>query len=760
MQKNKFKQKRRPAGPAPKTGKQCLYGTALGLAWLISAGVGPAQTNQPPAPGPGPDALSATNVTKLDTVTISGKLDEARNQIVPDLGATTYKVGREQIEALPQGANSPFNQVLLRAPGMAQDSAANGDLHLRGEHANIQYRINDVLLPEGITGFGQELDTRFVDSLRLITGSLPAQYGFRTAGIVDLRTKSGVFEPGGEVSMYGGTYDTLKPSFEYGGSKGGFNYFLDGSYTHTGLGIENPMPTARPVHDDSDQYKAFAYGSYVMDETSRITVMGSLSYSDFQIPDTNGVPAGTFPNGNPFLPGQFSSLNLNENQNEQNYYAVVAYQKSAGEFNMQVAGFGRASSVHFTPDPVGDLYFNGVASDVEKELYSGGLQADASYNLGESHTVRGGLMLLDEGLSSRTTTGVFETDANGNPINYPESATNITGNGVAHALFFGVYLQDEWKVLPKVTLNYGARFDLYAASFDHENQPSPRVNLIYQPSDSTTLHGGYARYFTPPPLENVPASSVQQFANTSNASQNPLDDPIKAERADYFDLGVSQKLAPGLQVGLDGYYKTARNQLDDGLFGQSLILSAFNYEKGLIYGAEFTATYTHEGFSAFANVAYSVAQGEDWDSAEFLFAQNDFNYVKNHWIYLDHDQRVTGSFGAAYSWKERFGRSRVFVDALYGSGLRQNGGGLEPSPPATAAGIPIPNGSSVPAYYTVSLGAEQLFNLGGKRRLRARLDLINLTDNVYELRSGTGVGVNLAQYGARLGVFGGLSYTF
>ena len=120
---------------------------------------------------------------------------------------------------------------------------------------------------------------------------------------------------------------------------------------------------------------------------------------------------------------------------------------------------------------------------------------------------------------------------------------------MAHALFVGVYVQDKWKILPKVTLNYGARFDLYYASFDKENQPSPRVNLIYQPTDSTTLHAGYARYFTPPPLENVPSSSVAKFDNTSNASGTDQDDPVKAERANYYDVGISQKLAPGLQVG-------------------------------------------------------------------------------------------------------------------------------------------------------------------------------------------------------------------
>jgi outer membrane receptor protein involved in Fe transport len=750
-----------------------VYRTVILLVSAACGGVAIAQTNNPPVPPaspPGGNSTnivnsstnvvgSSTNVVKLAPTTVVGKLDVARNQIVPDLGATVYTINEAQIAALPQGENAPFNTILLATPGMAQDSAVNGDLHLRGEHANIQYRINDVLLPEGITGFGEELDTRFVDSLRLITGSLPAQYGFRTAGVVDLTTKSGAFAPGGEASVYGGSYDTIKPSFELGGSKGNLNYFVDGSYNHNGIGIENPTPSATPVHDDTDQFKAFTYLSYIMDETSRLSVMGSASYADFQVPNTPGLPAGapsvalgvTATNWNTFMPGTptFDSSALNENQNEQNYYAVAAYQKSLEDFNLQVALFARESTVHFTPDPVGDLYFNGVASDVDRKLYSGGLQLDASYNLGESHTVRAGVMVLDESLSADTTTTVFPVDANGNPTG---SAYPIVDNNVAHALFFGVYLQDEWKVLPKVTLNYGARFDLYYASFDKENQPSPRVNLIYKPTDSLTLHAGYARYFTPPPLENVPSTSVAKFNGTSNASAITQDDPVKAERANYYDAGISQKLAPGLQVGVDGYYKDARNQLDDGLFGQTLILSAFNYAEGEVYGLEATGSYTTGGFSMYANVAYSVAQGEDWDSAQFLFDPADRAYVQNHWIYLDHDQRVTGSFGASYLWKHDSGNSRFSVNALYGSGLRTD---------ATAPdGSNIPNGGSVPPYYSVGMGFEETFKIAGKERLKARLDVVNITDNAYELRSGTGVGVNAAQYGMRLGFFGTISYVF
>jgi outer membrane cobalamin receptor len=246
---------------------------------------------------------------------------------------------------------------------------------------------------------------------------------------------------------------------------------------------------------------------------------------------------------------------------------------------------------------------------------------------------------------------------------------------------------------------------------------------------------------------------VAKFDGTSNASATSQDTPVKAERANYFDVGISQKLAPGLQVGVDGYYKNARNQLDDGLFGQTLILSAFNYAKGEIYGVEFTANYTHGGFSTYANVAVSKAQGETWSSSQFLFDPNDAAYVQNHWIALDHDQRVTGSFGAAYTWNEGDRSStRVYVDALYGSGLRTD---------ATAPdGSNIPNGGTVPDYYTVNLGVEQSFKVHNKQTLKARLDVVNVTDNSYELRDGTGVGVNAAQYGARLGFFGSVSYAF
>src|SRR5438445_11999355 len=111
----------------------------------------------------------------------------------------------------------------------------------------------------------------------------------------------------------------------------------------------------------------------------------------------------------------------------------------------------------------------------------------------------------------------------------------------------------------------------------------------------------------------------------------------------------------------------------------------------------------------YANVAVSKAQGKDWSSSQFLFDPTDAAYVKNHWIYLDHDQTVSGSFGVSYLWKELYGSTRAYVDALYGSGLRTDAPG-------------VPNGATVPSYYSVNVGVEQGFKVSQNRSWKARLD--------------------------------------
>ena len=123
------------------------------------------------------------------------RLNEAREGIESKTGASTYSINSAAIAAAPGGDNTLLNQVILQAPDVVQDSF--GQFHVRGDHNDLQYRLNGIILPEGISVFGQSLSPRLVSSLKLITGALPSEYGLRTAGIIDISTKSGTLEPGG-----------------------------------------------------------------------------------------------------------------------------------------------------------------------------------------------------------------------------------------------------------------------------------------------------------------------------------------------------------------------------------------------------------------------------------------------------------------------------------------------------------------------------------------------------------------------------------
>jgi hypothetical protein len=685
-----------------------------------------------PTPSPASSAAGTTGTATVEQVVVtSQELDISREAIVPSLGATRYTVGPDRLDSQAQGENAPFNQTILRFPGVAQDSF--GQLHVRGEHANLQYRIDDVLLPEGIPGFGQELETRFADSVSLITGALPAQFGFRNTGVIDIHTKNGALFQQGEASLYVGSFDTIKESLEYGAVQGQLSYFGTESYLHDGIGIENPTRSSDPIHDDTDQYKLFGYASYIFDPTSRLTLLISGNHSDFQIPNTPGLtPVYTLGTRS-----TFDSAKLDENQSEDSSYAILTYQKHVGDFSFQASVFDRYSAILFRPDNVGDLIFNGVASRVDRTILSNGIEFDSSYKLSDQHTLRAGFLFTEQYATIDTVTLVFPVDANGHQTS--TIPLRIVDNHDKYGYFYGFYLQDEWKPFEQLTINFGGRLDFLNAFVD-ENQLSPRINLVYEPLKGTTLHAGYARYFTPPPLEAVPQSTLAKFAGTTNESAITKDSPVTSERAHYFDAGITQKIIEGWTAGLDGFYKSSHSVLDEGQFGEALILSSFNYKRGEIYGGEFTSNYDHGPFAAYLNVAYEWARGTNVSSAQFLFDPDEFAYIKKNWVFLDHDQRFTGSAGASYTWNDW----RLAIDALYGNGLRRGFANTQKGHP----------------YETFNVSLSRRIRITAKTALNIRFDVVNILDKIYELRDGSGIGVGAPQFGQRRGFYGTVAYDF
>jgi len=590
------------------------------------------------------------------------------------------------------------------------------------------------------------LDPRLISSLTLITGALPAEYGLRTAGIIDLKTKSGVIDPGGSVSLYGGSHGTVQPSFNYGGSSGGLNYFVSGDFLRNDLGIESPDGSSDPLHDHTTQYHGFAYLEDILNDENRLSAVLSTSTGKFQIPNRTGLEPGILnADGTPLIvDGQttFPSADLNENQREVNHFAILSWQHSQGALDVQTSVTARYSSLTFTPDPLGDLLFNGIAQDAYKQNVAYALQSDAAYKLNDTHTLRAGLFEQSDRSKSLTSSAVIALDPAGNQItDIPET---IIDNGAKTEWIESLYLQDEWKIIPAVTVNYGLRLDYFTA-YTSAHQASPRLNVVWQALDDTVVHAGYSRYLSPPPFELVGNETVTKFANTTAAPAVTQADTPQAEQANYYDIGVQQRVTRRITVGADTYYKQSHNLIDEGQFGAPIILTPFNYAYGKQYGAELTGNYTAEALSAYLNLAYQSAKGKDIDSAQFNFSQAELNYIAQNYIHLDHEQQFTASGGISYLWLG----TRYSADFIMGSGLR--------SDEILADGNSIPNGSHLPYYTQINLGMSHLFHLGDAGTLTARLDVINAFDKVYEIRDGTGVGVGAPQFGPRRGLFVGVS---
>ena len=353
--------------PSPRiAGRRALGASLAGLCLLSVPAVADDQTAQAPATTsaaiyrlartPGSDLVPNTS---FDLEVVAKQLNEARINIEPKIGASTYTLSQPAIQNLSNGSNTPIDDAILQMPGVDQDNAANGGLHVRNEHLNVQYRIDGVILPDGVSFFGRDLSTRFVDSMQLITGSLPAQYGLRTAGIVDIQSKSGLFQQGGSVTLFGGSHSTINPSLEYGTSVDGYNFYFSGDYLDTQEGVNNTTGKYNPIHDHSEQTHDFAYLEKILDPNNKISVMFGEFNSQFQIPNTPGVaPLGGISaiNGTPI--SAFNSANLTEHQTEGAQFGAISYLHSEGPLDFQVSVVSKYSFLDYHPDLFGDRAFN------------------------------------------------------------------------------------------------------------------------------------------------------------------------------------------------------------------------------------------------------------------------------------------------------------------------------------------------------------------------------------------------------------------
>jgi opacity protein-like surface antigen/outer membrane receptor protein involved in Fe transport len=803
-----------PATVLPQTNVRAPKQAAKPATQKPQVATGQATPATPAQPSPAQAEAAANRQVVQQTQNFDQRRD---NVLLPKTGATSYELTQRDIETLPQGNAAQLSDIVLQFPGVYQDSTSSGDFHVRNEHANVQYRINGIVLPDGVSGFSQLLETSFIGSITLLTGALPAQYGLRTAGVLDITSKSGAALSGGSVSIYGGSRQTITPSFEYGGVEGKTDYYVAGRYVSTGLGLENPIASPNAIHDHSEQGRFFAYTSTVLDDpTTRVVTLSGFGETRYQIPNNPGQAgnAGGFcggpfdpanpclnPDGTPnpnapaytaFGKSGFDSSTINQNQYEKNAYNVIAWQKSEGDFDAQLSYYSRYSDLHFVPDPVGDLFENNVASDVFRSSFLNGVSGDFAYRLNDAHTLRAGFYTNGEQTQIATVSTVQPLDPNDpSGLTAIDTPFNILDSSSKFGTQLGAYAADTWRLTHELTFDYGLRFDQIYQYVD-ANQFSPRASLTYKPWWSTVLHIGYMRTFEPPPQVLGRTIPTQIFNGTTAGTPTVTPDQaavlpgqvagqplqnvgaIQPERAYIYDAGFTQQLlpqcpsspgampakapaaganCPSLQLGGSIYFKTARDLLDDGQFGQAYVLTAFNYERAENYGTELSLRFKYGNLSADTSWAWGVQHAHTVVSNQTLFTPDDLVYIQNHWIHTDHDQTYTGSGRVAYRWTDThtwFDGTTASATFIYGSGLRTT--------LALFPGAVCPNCDHLPSYWQVNTGLSHEFANGWNGLpYTVRFDVVNVTDYVYQIRNGAGIGVFAPQYGPRRGYYMGIS---
>lgn len=383
------------------------------------------------------------NAQPATTVVVTGrKLDVARTQINPALGATVYSLGNDAIDDRPGGETSSMAVMLAQTPGVASSGDA---LTIRGSK-DVQVRINDVIIPEAVADPADHLSIRLAQTTRVITGTLPAQYGFVPAGVISVTTKNGLYRHGGELEFYAGSNGFIEPAIEWAGSVLGTSLFASGSLQFDRSHVADL--DGNSARDRSRESEGLAFADRILGPEDRVSFILGGSHEHHRIGAT-GLPAGI--------------------EESADNYGVATYQHSSGSFTVQSSlffggGTNKASFIDHT----------------RERRSTFGTQIDLSYDTGGAHVIRGGL------LASRSTAHEGETGI--------ESFE-------AHRNTIGIYVQDEWKLASELTFNPGLRVD-WLRGLKSQAKFQPRASFVWTSPGGLTAHVGYARYVTAAPLDD------------------------------------------------------------------------------------------------------------------------------------------------------------------------------------------------------------------------------------------------------------------
>lgn len=632
-------------------------------------------------------------------------------------------INRDQLAELPGAEARPVTEVIATQPGFVVD--ALGNVYVRGNHANIQYQVDGIPVPDSVGSmFAASIPVRLIDALEIYTGGMPAEFGNRLGAVVNLVTRHGGDHPEGNAQLRYGSFDTVEPGFAYSTRAGRTGVFIGGSYLYSQRALD--PPSIDPIlHDTGSTGRVFSRIDYAPCEANRYELFVTYAHNRFQIPIDPSVgpldparpdlirPVDQFGNDAP----AFVPHDTNARETEDELFAAASWthtlQNNHGQ--IQLAPLYKLSrgvlfadarhALGATADP------QTTASDVSREAHHLGGIAAYSLHRG-NHLFKAGAQ-TDLLLGSTQFTSYARDDVMGGI----DPSMTSSGHDHTRAVASGVYAQDRW-TRGKLVLDLGLRADqlhviLGDGSTDDEIGVSPRAGLSYEIAKDTVAHVFSGVLWQPPaPLD---AANAARALGVVPAGQ-PIAYDLKPESDVFSELGVASKLAKAVRGGLTAWGRYAWNQLDDTAVGSTSLLSNYNFRRGRAFGVEASLDVRiGPWFSAFANGSYGLAEGRGISSAKYLFSAEDL--ASDGWQTLDHAQTLTANAGATV----RDHRFSVTSLVSYGSGLRTG--------PA--------NDQHVPQHVRADVSMQYTFEPHGYP-VRLGVDVFNLFDAHYAYRIANG----------------------
>jgi hypothetical protein len=640
---------------------------------------------------------------------------------------SSVTVNDEQIQTYALAAEESIPKLIAStAPGVVQ--GGNNQLFFRGSHGNVQYQMDGIFIPESANDtFSQFINPDDLSDIEVISGGMAAEFGQRLNAIINLKSKS--IQPGfhGLGRVRTGSYSMVNPfvNLTYGAET--LKLMVSGSYLTTQRGLNTPEPISvnnldqggdQAVHDHAVANTEFFKLDWQPANKHKFSFLALHGYNFYQIPNyptsfnasmsyfAIKPDAGCSDHAHD-MAIRFVPSYTNDAQWMRTALVQGRYEFAISEnWLLEVTPIFRLARLAVLADAPNDLitanasspdYISGtnpLAFSMDRVTNSGAFNWAFRWT-NDLHRVKFG----SQSLFSETT-GFIRIDRTNTAAKVRTDPTD--------AFYQGFFVQDDWKVADLWVINMGLRFDVTKfyinRAYMSENQLGPRLGVSFNAWSGGILHAFYGRLFQPAAPENL-----RFFFDADELSIQTYD--IKAEKDDYFEFGVSQKLENHL-VKVVGYYAYATDMIDQAQLFNTPLSQPFNFAQGFREGLDLSLhSQWSDLWSSYVNYSWAQAKGRGISGG--LWAND--HPVSASYQLLDHVQAHTVNSGLQMKLLEWSG----FIQALYSSGFN------------TGAHNNIP----IRPHWTLSSGVAYQFGQSAMpwSKVSVSLDVTNILNDRYPI---------------------------